>query len=134
MNQDTDTDTDTDTEFETTISDSIELFKNFYYDIILDFYYDFKNRVPYFLDKMSFDDLLSLIVCVKFKQPLNFYDINHDILYFKNDYIDEINGLFDVMNTFIRTCNKKIKFSCKTGINLKDWDRFSYEFTSQYSK
>lgn len=105
--------------------DQIDLFEKKYTYIILEFYYDLKDRIPYFITKMQFFNLLNIITSAKFTLCVqNKKTINAQCLtLFEEKYYDEIKNLLYVINNFL-SCN--FKNCC---IDYNDWLEFCYTFT-----
>ena len=82
------------------------------YDVILDLYYDIQNRFPYFIDKMSFSNLFSLIT-LEITLDKKCHDEN-----FYCKYSNEIENTFYVLSTY------------NFEINYNDWYNFCYNFTT----
>ena len=93
-------------------------------DYIMDLYYDIKDRIPYFLDKLQFSDLLHFIIDLKFSLYNNNkrYD-NKNLTYFEHEYTQEINGILYVINNYL------YKYK-KLQVNYDTFLLFSYDFTT----
>lgn len=103
-----------------------EIDKFIYYesDYIMDLYYDLKDRLPYFLDKLTFSNLLHFIIDLKFGIYKNNKRYNqHTLDYFENEYQQEIQGMLYVINNYL---HKYKKFQITYDVFLL----FSYDFTT----
>lgn len=93
-------------------------------DYIMDVYYDLKDRIPYFLDKLGFSDLLHFIVDIKFNMYKNTHRYNQQQLdYFEHEYKQEVDGILYVLNNYL--CKYK-----KLQIDYNTFLLFSYRFTT----
>jgi hypothetical protein len=107
--------------FDTTF-DTIDKFISDETDYLLDLYYDLKDRIPYFLDKMHFHHLSDFIIDNKF----NTYENNKrysNLDYFYSEYKTEINAALFVINGYL--CKYK-----KFQITFDTFIRFAYDFTT----
>lgn len=97
---------------------------------IHDFYYNLKNRFPYFIDCMEYHNIFDFIIDKKFLQyqRYNISASNYQLVYFQREYCDEINTTLVVLNNFFRYQSNKIYKNIK--INYQDWFEFCYNFTS----
>ena len=81
------------------LDDLIEEFHIKEYDNILTFYYELKDRFIYFLDLLTYNNLLELIIDLKFNDKIviniNSYE-NYNI--FLKEYNTEINVTNDIIN------------------------------------
>jgi hypothetical protein len=93
-------------------------------DYIMDIYYDLKDRIPYFLDKLHFSDLLHFIIDIKFNLYKNktIYNQKH-INYFEDEYAQEIHCILYVLNNYL------LKYK-KFQIDYETFLLFSYNFTT----
>lgn len=102
----------------------IDNFISFESDNIMNIYYDIKNRIPYFLDKLTFADFLHFIIYLKFshfkynilkmyKQKISFYNS------FTSKYNSEINNLLYIINLYIQPYRIKIDYSTFVLLALK---------------
>lgn len=95
-------------------------------DYIMDLYYDLRDRLPYFLDKLKFADLLHFIAELKFNLYQNNKRYNQERLYyFESEYNTELIACLYVINNYL---NKYKKFTISYDIFLL----FAAEFTSVY--
>lgn len=93
-------------------------------DYIMDIYYDLKDRIPYFLDKLQFSDLLHFIIDIKFNRYKNNKRYNQRHLeYFEQEYKQEIDGILYAMNNSL-LIYKKLQ------IGYNEFLLFSYNFTT----
>lgn len=93
-------------------------------DYIMDLYYDIKDRIPYFLDKLHFHHLLHFIIDLKFghyKIPSKYNE--KQLNYFEHEYQQEIHGMLYVINNYL-TKYKKFQIDYNTFL------LFSYKFTT----
>ena len=102
--------------------DPIEKFEYEYNDVILNFYYDLKNRIPYLLGKMNFSDLMSFIIELKFKTKYQTKYLKSNIT-FEQEFNDEIKSLLYVVNTFLT--NRYLRIY----VHYDDWLNFCYTFS-----
>lgn len=105
-------------------NDQIDEFITYETDYIMDLYYDLQDRLPYFLDKARFPDIMNLIIDNKFDIYTNNkrYD-TRDLEYFKNEYKSEIDASIYVINNYLK---KYRRFSLDYDIFTK----FAYDFTT----
>lgn len=93
----------------------IDKFISFESDNILNIYYDIKNRIPYFLDKLTFSEFLHFIIYLKFshfkynilknsKQQMSLYKS------FISEFESEINNLLYVINLYIQPYKIQIDY------------------------
>jgi hypothetical protein len=95
-------------------------------DYIMDLYYDLRDRLPYFLDKLQFADLLDFIVDIKYNLRYNCKPYTADKLnYFESEYSTELETCLYVINNYMK---KYKKFTIRYDIFLI----FASEFTSVY--
>lgn len=99
---------------------------------IHDFYYDLKNRFPWFIDDMEYHDIFHFIIDQRFSQYQSYSYPNHttnrQLDYFEQEYRDEINTTLFVLNNFLK--NQSIKTYKKLKINYQDWFEFCSNFTT----
>jgi hypothetical protein len=121
MDSETESHTDFHEEFE---NDQIDSFITEETDYIMDLYYDLQDRIPYFLDKARFPDIMSFIIDNKFGLYKNnkIYD-TRDIEYFMYEYNSEINASFYIINNYLQ---KYKRFSLEYDVFTK----FAYDFTT----
>ena len=103
--------------------DQEENFELYYTDIILNLYYDIQHRFPYFLDRMRFHNVMTLLIDCKFKKNVlkkNVYQDNIHLLNFEKYYFTEIDVTFECLNNKIKNLN--IDYLC--------WLEFCFEHTS----
>jgi hypothetical protein len=95
-------------------------------DYIMDLYYDLRDRLPYFLDKLTFADLLHFIVELKFNLTYNCkpYD-SKKLYYFESEYSTELEACLYVINNYMKKYKRFI-------ISYDVFLIFAYEFTSVY--
>lgn len=105
--------------------DPIDHFISHETDYILDLYYDIRDRVPYFLDRIRFPDLFNFILDNKFNMYKNekYYD-ERKLDKFYTEYKSEINGILYVINGYL---SKYKKFQIDSDIF---W-LFAYDFTTK---
>ena len=95
-------------------------------DYILDLYYDLRDRLPYFLDKLKFSDLLHFIINIKFNLKYNCKRYNPDKLYyFESEYSTELTTFLYVINNYMKKYKNFI-------ISYDIFLIFAYQFTSVY--
>ena len=95
-------------------------------DYIMDLYYDLRDRLPYFLDKLKFSDLLHFIINIKFNLKYNCKRYNPDKLYyFESEYSTELTTFLYVINNYMKKYKNFI-------INYDIFLIFAYQFTSVY--
>lgn len=106
----------------------IDKFMFYETDYIMYLYYDLRNRLPYFLDKLHFSDLLHFIIDIKYNLNYNYnykpYNSNK-LYYFEAEYNTELEAYLYVINNYM----KKYK---KFTIGYDDFLLFAHEFTSVY--
>jgi hypothetical protein len=108
------------------IENHIDKFIFYETDYIMDLYYDLRDRLPYFLDKLHFTDLLDFIIDIKFNLSYNYKSYNPGTLdYFESEYSTELIACLYVINNYMK---KYKKFTIGYDIFLL----FAYEFTSVY--
>ena len=106
------------------IDSDIDRFISFETDNIMNIYYDIKNRIPYFLDKLKLSDFLQFIIHLIFSQNLNeiltiskqkmsLYDS------FISEYNSEINNLLYIINLYIQPYKIQINYSTFVLLSLK---------------
>jgi hypothetical protein len=95
-------------------------------DYIMDLYYDLRDRLPYFLDKLKFSDLLHFIINIKFNLKYNCKRYNPDKLYyFESEYSTELTTFLYVINNYMKKYKNFI-------ISYDIFLIFAYQFTSVY--
>ncbi len=95
-------------------------------DYIMDLYYDLRDRLPYFLDKLKFSDLLHFIINIKFNLKYNCKRYNpYKLYYFESEYSTELTTFLYVINNYMKKYKNFI-------INYDILLIFAYEFTSVY--
>lgn len=107
------------------IENPIDLFEHTYSNDILEFYYDLKDRIPYFITNMQFSHLMNFIINAKFnlQNKHNSYKANFSLILFEEEYNLEIKNLLYVLNNFLNSFFKKFT------INYNDWLFFCYNHT-----
>lgn len=109
------------------LDDLIEEFHIKEYDNILTFYYELKDRFIYFLDLLTYNNLLELIIDLKFNDKIviniNSYE-NYNI--FLKEYNTEINVTNDIINNYIKKYN--------INIQMNEWENYCFKYTSKIKK
>ena len=122
MNNDNDNSLD-DNEYRETPTDKFTFDET---DYIMDLYYDLRDRLPYFLDKLKFSDLLHFIINIKFNLKYNCKRYNPDKLYyFESEYSTELTTFLYVINNYMKKYKNFI-------ISYDIFLIFAYQFTSVY--
>jgi hypothetical protein len=106
------------------INSAINKFISSETDNIMNIYYDIKDRIPYFLDKLKFSDFLQFIIHLIFLQNLSeFLKISNQkmSLYdsFISEYNSEINNLLYIINLYIQPYKIQINYSTFVLLSLK---------------
>jgi len=121
MDSETESHSDFYEEFE---NDQIDKFITYETDYIMDLYYDLQDRLPYFLDKAKFPDIMNFIIDNKFGLYKNTKIYNsQNMVYFLHEYKSEINASFYVINNYLQ---KYKKFS----LEYDTFTKFAYDFTT----
>lgn len=108
-----------------------ELFLLHYTDIIIDLFYELKERFalnPDFLSKLKTTIFIDFIIntvlydnILYSQQITNEKDITKDILYFENIFCNELHISYDIINSFITTFKIKLSY--------EKWKVFCYKNT-----
>jgi hypothetical protein len=102
----------------------IDKFISYETDNIMNIYYNIKDRIPYFLDKLKFSDFLQFIICLRFSQNLReFLKISKQKMSvydsFISEYNSEINNLLYIINLYIQPYKIQINYTTFVVLALK---------------
>ena len=102
----------------------IDKFISFESDNILNIYYDIKNRIPYFLDKLTFSEFLHFIIYLKFSHlKFNILNISKQQMSLYKSFVlefeSEINNLLYIINLYIQPYKIQIDYSTFVRLSLK---------------
>ena len=116
---DFDFDNSSEDEFYDSIDNKIDKFISDETDYILDLYYELKDKFPYFLDKMSFHNLLTFIINNKFTNVITKRYNPNTLDYFYSEYSSEITATLSIINQYLSKYKKfqlnfdtYIQFAC----------------------
>lgn len=121
MNSDTENLQDCPNEY---LEDPVDVFMFNQTNNLMDLYYDLRNRLPYFLDKLEFSDLLHFITDINLDLKHHYKPHNpHKLYHFESEYNREL-------TTCLYIINNHMAIYKKTTIEPDIFLLFAFKFTT----